>query len=57
MNYKESVEYLIKCAALGSRPGLGTVTTLLNRLQNPQNRLRIIHLAGTNGKGSVGCFL
>lgn len=57
MNYQESIDYLHRCAALGSRPGLDTITTLLNRLQNPQNRLQIIHLAGTNGKGSVGCFL
>ena len=57
MNYQESIEYLTKCQALGSKPGLDRITELLRRLGNPQDGLRIIHLAGTNGKGSVGCFL
>ncbi len=57
MDYRESVCYLEKCALLGSKPGLDTVTELLKRLGFPQDSLRIIHLAGTNGKGSVGCFL
>ena len=57
MNYQACMAYLNKCAALGSKPGLDTVTELLKRLGNPQDSLRFIHLAGTNGKGSVGCFL
>ncbi len=57
MDYQESITYLKRCSALGSKPGLDTVRELLKRLENPQNSLRIIHLAGTNGKGSVGCFV
>jgi len=57
MNYQESIRYLTACQVLGSKPGLATVTELLRRLGNPQNTLSVIHLAGTNGKGSVGCFL
>ncbi len=57
MDYQESLEYLKRCSVLGSKPGLDTVTELLKRLGNPQDSLRVIHLAGTNGKGSVGCFL
>ena len=57
MNYQESIEYLTTCQLLGSKPGLITVTELLRRLDNPQDSLRVIHIAGTNGKGSVGCFL
>lgn len=57
MDYQESIQYLEKCALLGSKPGLMAVTELLKRLDNPQNSLRIIHLAGTNGKGSVGSLL
>lgn len=57
MDYQESLTYLKRCSALGSKPGLETVRELLRRLGNPQDSLRIIHLAGTNGKGSVGCFL
>lgn len=57
MDYQESIQYLEKCALLGSKPGLMAVRELLKRLDNPQNNLRIIHLAGTNGKGSVGSLL
>lgn len=37
--------------------GLSNMSLLMERLKNPQNSLRIIHIAGTNGKGSVGAFL
>ena len=37
----------------GSVPGLDAIRELLKRLGNPQDRLRILHIAGTNGKGSV----
>ena len=57
MDYQESIEYLKKCSFLGSKPGLEAVTELLKRLGNPQDKLRIIHIAGTNGKGSVGSLL
>lgn len=33
--------------------GLDNITALMKRLKNPENQLRIIHVAGTNGKGSV----
>lgn len=57
MTYQEALEYLKECARLGSRPGLTAVSELLRRLGNPQNRLRFIHVAGTNGKGSVAGFI
>jgi dihydrofolate synthase/folylpolyglutamate synthase len=41
----------------GSVLGLHNVTRLLERLGNPQNSLRVIHIAGTNGKGSTGACL
>lgn len=37
--------------------GLSQMEKLQERLKNPQNSLKIIHIAGTNGKGSVGAFL
>ena len=37
--------------------GLDTITNLLERLGNPQNEIKFIHIAGTNGKGSVGAYI
>jgi len=37
--------------------GLERIYNLLNKLNNPQDKLKIIHIAGTNGKGSVGAYL
>ena len=52
MNYSETLEY-IHCGFFGgTRPGLERITELLEKLGNPQNSLRFIHVAGTNGKGS-----
>ncbi len=40
-----------------SRPGLERITELLARLDNPQDALRVVHVAGTNGKGSTSTFI
>lgn len=37
----------------GMKLGLENITSLLNRFQNPHQKLKFIHIAGTNGKGSV----
>jgi dihydrofolate synthase/folylpolyglutamate synthase len=37
----------------GSKPGLSRMRALMSRLGNPERGLRVIHIAGTNGKGSV----
>jgi dihydrofolate synthase/folylpolyglutamate synthase len=55
VNYPDSVRYLY---ALGNESktmklGLDRIRTLLEALGNPQDRLRIVHVAGTNGKGST----
>ncbi|MBE6708693.1 MAG: bifunctional folylpolyglutamate synthase/dihydrofolate synthase [Ruminococcaceae bacterium] len=57
MNYKESMEYLKRSRRFGSRPGLERITELCERLGNPQEGLRFIHVTGTNGKGSVCSML
>ena len=52
MTYSEALEY-IECGFFGgTRPGLERVSELLEKLGNPQDKLRFIHVAGTNGKGS-----
>lgn len=57
MNYKEALEYLNNLAMFGSRLGLERMRDLLEVLERPERSLRIIHVAGTNGKGSVSAFL
>ena len=41
----------------GSKPGLARTRELLWKMGNPQERLRFVHVAGTNGKGSVSAML
>lgn len=57
MDYKEALEYINGTSWLGSRPGLERISDLLERLDNPQNALRFVHIAGTNGKGSISAML
>lgn len=53
MTYKEARVYLDELSKYGSVLGLETIRELLDELGNPQNSLKFIHIAGTNGKGSV----
>lgn len=53
MNYNEARVYLDEVSKYGSVLGLDTVRGLLRELGNPQDALKFIHIAGTNGKGSV----
>lgn len=57
MNYAEARDYLEKTAEKGSVLGLDSMKELLRRLGNPQDRLKFIHISGTNGKGSVLAYL
>ncbi len=57
MNYAEAREYIKKAAEYGIVPGLDNITKLCEKLKNPQDSLNVIHIAGTNGKGSVGAFV
>ncbi len=53
MNYNNALEYIHSLLRFGSAPGLERISALLSRLGNPQDDLKFIHVAGTNGKGSV----
>ena len=57
MNYREARTYIEQTTKYGSILGLETIKQLLKRLDNPQDTLKFIHIAGTNGKGSVSAFL
>ena len=53
MTDEQRLAYIKKISALGSSYGLDTMREFLQRLNNPQNELQFIHIAGTNGKGSI----
>lgn len=57
MNYQETACYLEELNRLGSVPGLDTISELMRRLGNPENSVKFVHIAGTNGKGSVNSFV
>ena len=53
----EVFKFLESREKYGSKPGQKRIRRLLNALNNPENRYNVIHIAGTNGKGSVGAYL
>jgi dihydrofolate synthase/folylpolyglutamate synthase len=57
MNYQEALAFIHSIERFGSKPGLSRVKLLLERLGNPQKKLRFIHVAGTKGKGSTSVML
>ena len=57
MTYEETMNYIHRVAWTGSRPGLERITELLHALGDPQDTLRFVHVAGTNGKGSFCSML
>lgn len=58
MNYEEARAYLREVElSRGWVLGLDSMRELLRRLGNPQDRLKFVHIAGTNGKGSVLAFV
>ena len=58
MNYQESREYIDRVTReIPSVLGLDHMRELMKRLGNPQDDLKFVHVAGTNGKGSVIAFL
>lgn len=53
MNYDESLAFVHKTLNFAARPGLERIEKLCSLLGNPQDSLKFIHVAGTNGKGST----
>lgn len=53
MTYEEAMEYISNIGMFGSNYGLERTYRLLELLGNPQKKLKLIHIAGTNGKGST----
>lgn len=57
MTINEALTYIHSVCWKGSIPGLGRTRELLGRMGDPQDRLKFIHIAGTNGKGSTAAML
>lgn len=57
MDYSQARKYIDSLRTRGIVPGLENINKLCETLGNPQNKLRVIHIAGTNGKGSTGVFI
>lgn len=53
MNVNEAISYIESTHKFGTRLGLESMTELLDAMDNPQKKLKFIHIAGTNGKGST----
>lgn len=56
MQYSEALSYIHSLLKFGIKPGFQRIGALLDGLHNPQKDLRVIHVAGTNGKGSTCTF-
>ncbi len=57
MNYEEAVAYIDETPKFTKKNSLDHTKECLRRLGNPQNKFKVIHVAGTNGKGSTCAFL
>ncbi len=57
MNDRETMEYLESLKSYGIVPGLDSIRELCRRMGNPQDALKFVHIAGTNGKGSTLAYV
>ena len=57
MDYTESIRWLYSRQESGIKLGLTSIIRLLNELKVPDPKMPIIHVAGTNGKGSTCAFM
>ena len=57
MTYEEALAYLEDASSFGIKPGLERIQALMQALGNPERDYKIIHVTGTNGKGSVTTYI
>ncbi len=57
MNCTQAIEYIHSLEKFGIKPGLERIKALCELLGNPQDKLKVIHVAGTNGKGSTSTMI
>lgn len=56
MNVEQAIAYIHSVCWKGSIPGLGRTQELLEKMGNPEKKLKFVHIAGTNGKGSTAAM-
>ena len=56
MTVEQAIEYIHSVFWKGSIPGLDRISELLEKMGNPQDSLKYVHIAGTNGKGSTAAM-
>ncbi|MCX7611706.1 MAG: bifunctional folylpolyglutamate synthase/dihydrofolate synthase [Ignavibacterium sp.] len=57
MEIKTALEKLFSLHSFGIKLGLENIQKFLDRIGNPQNKLKVFHIAGSNGKGSTASFI
>ena len=56
MDYCQAVEYIHNCSHTGGRAGRKRIEPLLEKLGNPHKKMKIVHIAGSSGKGSTAAM-
>ena len=56
-NFRQAADFMAQVSASGMVPGLDSIRRLTAQMGNPQDSLQAVHIAGTNGKGSVLGFV
>lgn len=57
MNYEQAINYIHSLNRFGIHPGLERIEELCRAVGNPQDKLKLVHVAGTNGKGSTSTMI
>ena len=57
MNYNQALDYIHSLNRFGIHPGLERIEALCRAVGNPQEKLKFVHVAGTNGKGSTSTMI
>lgn len=56
MTYEEALTYIHSISWKGVKPGLGRTRELLEKMGNPERKMKYVHITGTNGKGSTAAM-
>ena len=56
MTYNEALAYIESTVTFGGKPGCAASVALCELLRNPQDKVRVVHITGTNGKGSTAAM-
>lgn len=57
MKYAEAIKYVKDTGKFGSKLGLDVMNCLLGKMGNPERKFKVVHIAGTNGKGSTSSYI